>query len=900
MSAGGVSTRFNNFLIDGISDRGLLGNFSAGTGQGAKPISLEAIREYQLLISPFDVRYGDFAGGLVNAVTKTGTSVLHGTVFGFARNDQLARSTDFLQRSPYDREQYGLSLGGPLAGNAMHFFVALESQKLTLPAKGPYWGAPGIVLPVREQELNDFMRLLAASGLPAGSPGRVETGDPLTNVFAKVDWNVQRMNTRAVVWYNYASADNSTFTRESSSSFFTRGAVTFPLSTLKLTQSATKSVAATAVTTNFGADALNEFLFAIKKQPNEAVPAIRSPLISVAVPRSDGSGRAYLESGSAEAGHGVATDQSSIELADNFSLARRSGTFSIGGRVETLSIRGRGQPGSYGSWLFSSLDSLSRGEAEQFRIGKRGGAGPPSLGNQYGIYVGEKFRLGESAALLLGLRADMLHLDGRPGYNSVVDSIYGRNTALPIAGGIQWSPRIGFEWSSGGAIISRFRGGIGVFSGRPPLGWLGQRFANNGTGAGTLLCVGRRTADPGGPPAFVSDYRNQPHTCAAGFDATAGIGGAVNLVDPHLGLARTLRTNISFERSAGRNVVATIEGRYTKNITDFVFANLNLSDLALPAGTEARDRRGRVMYGIIDQSSRARPRAVSSLFSEVIELQNQSRSYSYQLVARAERRVTSGFGWSAAYAFSRVRDVQTPPSQFAANENWQSGRVVAGRHDDLTPTVSALEIPHRVVLSAGYSIGGKRYSTDFSVYFIGESGAPFTYLASLGAGRGDLNADGTNLNDPIYVPLSAADTSEILFAGTSDEIAGQQASFAEFMNSHRCLFPQRGHIMKRNSCRTPWVNTTSAMIRQSLPFAGRTAAVQLDVFNVLNLLNSNWGKVKLLPSGANAPLLEHTGQTSGPVATSQSIFRFDPSLVRWSTDNVESAFQLQLGLRYSF
>jgi hypothetical protein len=727
----------------------------------------------------------------------------------------------------------------------------------------------------------------------------VETGDPLTNAFAKVDLNLRRLNSRAVVSYNYASADNATFTRESSSSFFTRGAVTFPLSTLKLTQSAAKSVTATQVVTNFSAAALNEFLFAVKSQPNEAIPAVRAPLISVAVPRANGAGRAYLESGSAESGHGVATDQASTEIADNFILTRRSGTFSLGVHIETLSIRGRGQPGSYGSWLFSSLDSLRRGQAEQFRIGRRGGTAPPNLGDQYGVYAGEKLRIGESATLLLGLRAEILELAGRPGYNPVVDSIFRRNTASDVNGGWQWSPRIGFEWQAENRIVSYMRGGIGVFTGRPPLGWLGQRFANNGTGAGALLCVGRRAADPGGPPAFVTDYRNQPRTCASGVDAP-GIGGAVNLVDPRLGFARTLRTNLSIERKLGGDIVASLEGLYTKNISDFVFANLNLSDVALPAGAEVRDRRGRVMYGTIDQSSRARPRTVSALFSEVIDLQNQSRSYSYQLVAQAARRLTNRLGWSAAYAFSRVRDVQTLPSQFAANENWQSGRALSGRHDDLTPTISSLDVPHRVVLSTTYSLGNSRHPTEFSFYLVGESGAPFTYLASVGAGKGDLNADGTNVNDPIYVPLSASDTSEILFGGSHDEIVSQQTSFTEFVNNHRCLSRQRGHIMKRNSCRTPWVNTTSASIRLSLPFHSRSVLVQIDRLLVLNLLNSKWGKVKLLPSGANFPLLEQVGQTTGSASTSQSVFRFDPTLARWSTDNVESAFQFQLGIRYSF
>jgi len=168
---------------------------------------------------------------------------------------------------------------------------------------------------------------------------------------------------------------------------------------------------------------------------------------------------------------------------------------------------------------------------------------------------------------------------------------------------------------------------------------------------------------------------------------------------------------------------------------------------------------------------------------------------------------------------------------------------VAGR-------TSSNDIPHRVVLAGTYAMPRARWRTELSFYYVGESGRPFTYVAFGTLRRGDLNGDGTNTNDPIYVPRDAFDSVEILFAGTSDSTGAdnsptaqatrvmlQRAGLEQLLQSTPCLNRQRGRIMARNSCREPWSNTTIASVRQSVPIGGRSVEGQLDVFNVLNRVN---------------------------------------------------------------
>jgi hypothetical protein len=222
---------------------------------------------------------------------------------------------------------------------------------------------------------------------------------------------------------------------------------------------------------------------------------------------------------------------------------------------------------------------------------------------------------------------------------------------------------------------------------------------------------------------------------------------------------------------------------------------------------------------------------------------------------------------------------------------WADARAVSGRHEDESVGVSLNDLPHRVVAALTYATPSSRWATGFSFYYVGESGSPFTYRAV-----GDLNADGSGANDPIYVPRSAYDTSEIRFSGTAQQVVEQQAAFERFVGSRSCLTAQRGRIMARNSCREPWTHTTIASLRQAVSVGGRTLETQLDVFNVLDLLNVDGGRYRV----AEPRVLTLVRQTPGPPETAQSVFRFDPVRAGWRTLATESAFQLQLAVRWRF
>jgi hypothetical protein len=899
MSGGGVGFRFNNFLIDGVPQRSISGS-QPPEFAGGKTLPFEAVAEYQLLVAPFDAAYGDFAGALVNAVTRSGTNQLEGAVFAYGRNDDLARRDELTAGTAYERLQYGLSLGGPIRRDRAHFFAAAEFQHLTAPGAGPYVGQPAAAappVPVSEADLARLSDIMRTYGLVAGSGGSVENRNPLTNIFTRFDFALPEWDSRIILTLNHGRSRNLSFSRPS------RGA--FPLSTHTATQASRTRTAALQLHTTLRrpAGGHNQFLFSYGTGSFGALPDVRQPVVNVRVPATTG-GAVTIMTGTPQQVHGgdFRPFSSNINVRNDLTLPLgTSHVARFGFEAQWFRVEPQAVPNSYGTWIFSSLDALEAGVAERFEVRHDSGAPGVSIsGVQLAAYAGDEWHAGARLSLTMGIRADVLAIRGHPAYNAEVDSIFGRRTDEMPRARVHLSPRIGFTWDPLGMGRDRLRGGLGVFTGRPPVAWLHSSLYTYGIAA-TLRC-GPLPSDLDAPPAFVPDYRTPPEACANGARPNAG---DVDLLERDLRMARTLRGVLAYDRRLPWDLLGTLEAMVTRNISDFVFVNLNLEE---PQGV---DRFGRVFYGTFGPAGFAEPTRRSSFPGEVTELRNTSRNRSHQLSARLEKRFSDGLAATAHYTFSRVRDVQTPLRVNTLGVvNWSS-RAVSGRHDDLTNGISLNDVPHRIVVAGTMRAPWRRWSTELSFYYVGESGNPFTYLAwGAGRGRGDLNADGSNENDPIYVPRSAFDTTQIRFALTTRQVAvpgggtrtdtitaAQQAeAFERLIENTPCLRRQRGQILERNSCREPWSHITIASLRQTIPIAKGALQAQLDVYNLLNLLSSDWGHYRV----AAPALLEQVSRTSGPPELAQPIFRYNVDAPAWTTLPAESVFQLQLALRYRF
>lgn len=902
LSASGMSPRLNSIRIDGVSDQTIFGAVPAGSVLGGRSISLDAVQEYQVLLSPSDVRYGGFAGATIIGVTRRGTNELRGGAFVYGTNERLGPNVPFIRDARYSKTQFGVLLGGPIVRDRLHFFVATELQQRRIPALGPYLGQGAgseTPMPVMPADVHRFQNILADYALDGGTGGVIVNPNPASNVFVRFDAPLGRWNSRVVLLGNYSSADTALFARPTpppNSNCTT--ALCFPLSSLQQRWAFDKRSLAAQVYSSFAA-ADNELIVGHLVTPSSIGASVRQPLILVHTIGPDGE-PVVLQSGSHENATADSTVNWNTELIDNLTVTRGRHRITIGSTNSFFRVRRFDLRAAYGVWEFASLDSFATGVASSYRVRRNTGAALASIvGNQHALYVGDEWDLSQRLLITLGLRADVGFIRGRPPLVPAVDSLFDHRTDDFPTGRVQWSPRLGFNYSRGdGAQLTQIRGGIGVFSGRPAGAWLFAPFANYGAGNPTLRC-GAGVTDAGPPPAFRADHRDPPSTCANGQGIATSASDEVDLVDANFRFPQVMRVSLATDRHLALGLIGTLEGLYTRAAWNPLFTPVNL------AGPIGRDRHGRVMYGTVATTGIATPNRVTARFGDVVKMGNHSKDYSWDVTARIEKTFAQRGDLHVSLTHGRARDVQSHRAvRPVLLDNWRYGRTVSGRQDDLATGVSDFDQPFRLRANGRLLSPWRRWGTDLSFYYMGGSGLPYSYVAG-GAVRGDLNADGAMGNDPIYLPRTAGDTAEIQFAGTAPEVAAQQAAFDAFIDGEACLRRQRGRIMARNSCRTPWINLLNAAVRQSVPSSRGQLVVELQLFNGLNLLNSRWGRVQLpslaMPTATTqVPLLSQVGQTMGALEDAQPIYRFDTAARRYSALNFESFYQIQLAVRYDF
>jgi outer membrane receptor for ferrienterochelin and colicin len=909
-SAGGMSNRMNNIQIDGATERDVFGLGATGTPGAevnSRSVSLEAVKELQVLLAPFDVRQGNFGGLLVNAVTKGGTNELHGSVYGYYRDQDYGANVDELRSTPFDRMQYGFSLGGPIIKDKLHFFVAPEWQDENTPVSGPFFGQPGSlspVFPIEDEDITRFEQLMAAKGMAdIGTPAYANIPNPLLNLFARLDYRINDTH-RSVLRYNYAEGERL---RQQNSRSSTRAVYSGNFHTFDTW----KIAPVFQLFSVFSGGTSNELFLGYNRARNRRTPESPYPQITVSgLTTTTGSTSGAIVAGADQFSQGNELDTDTYELTNNFSFQRGNHTVTLGTRNEYVDLRNLFTQSSFGVWSFRGLDSLEAGNANTYRrafILKDGG-NVFFRALQSAWYAQDQWQVSPNFAMTIGLRADLSRFLDDVDHNAAIDSAYGRSTSDVPKSSLQISPRIGFNWDLTGDQTQQIRGGIGLFVGTPPYVWLENAYVNSGNIITFLNCGG--SAPPA--PTFNIDPDANP-TCAGGL-GTKPIGD-VSFLDKDLNFPQPMRASLGYDRSLPGDLVFSLEGLYSKTLNQFFFVNRNLE------GIQTFDSNGRAVYATSFNTGNgvASPRLPDAViangglarFSTAIDIVNQSKDYAWSITPSLRKRYSNNWEAQVAYTHARARDVQSFGSSTHIS-NWQFGRTLSG--DQLEPFtgISLFDQTHKVTGTGTYTRHwGAGWSTDFTATYSGVSGSPHDYVYAASGSSGDLNGDGRSGNDLIYIPTDAFNAAEIQFRDITNSsgevvatIAEQQAAFEAFIENSPCLSEQRGRILQRNSCKLPFLNQVDVAIRQSIPAVrGQRLSLQIDITNFGNLLNDKWGQLRVAEnsSNSNVPLLTHRGMTSSDPAVAVPIVQFSPNEREYIIGNFASNFwRFQLSARYSF
>ena len=916
-SAGGMSNRMNNVQIDGATERDVFGLGSTGTPGAevnSRSVSLEAVKELQVLLAPFDVRQGNFGGLLVNAVTKGGTNELHGSVYGYYRDQDYGRNVPELRATPFDRTQYGFSLGGPIMKDKLHFFVAPEWQDENTPVSGPYFSQPAAlspVFPIRDADITRFEQVMNTLGMPnIGTPGYANIPNPLLNFFGRLDYRINDTH-RSVLRYNYSEGERlrQQNPRTATNAVYSGNFHTFDT---------WKIAPVFQLFSVFPGGTSNELFLGYNRARNRRTPESPYPQITVAgLTTTTNQTNGRIIAGADQFSQGNELDTDTYELTNNFSFQRGNHTVTLGTRNEYVDLRNLFNQSSFGVWSFNNLDSLAAGNANTYRrafILKDGG-NVYFRALQSAWYAQDQWQVTPGFAVTLGLRADLSKFLDEVDHNLAIDSAYGRNTSDVPKSSLQISPRVGFNWDLSGDQSQQIRGGIGLFVGTPPYVWLENAYVNSGNIITFLNCGG--SANAPGAPQFNIDPEANP-TCRGGLGSKPI--GDVAFLDKDLYFPQPMRASLSYDRALPRDLVFSVEGLYSKTLNQFFFVNRNLE------GIQAHDKDGRAVYATSFSTSSGAasvklPASVVangglSRFSTAIDIVNQSKDYAWSLTTSLRKRYSNNWEGQVAYTHARARDVQSFGSSTHIS-NWQFGRTLSG--DQLEPFtgISLFDQTHKLTGTGTYTKHwAAGWSTDFTATYSGVSGSPHDYVyAGTSSSNGDLNGDGRNGNDLIYIPNDAFNTEEIRFRDITATVNGvpntviatiaeQQAAFEAFIEDSPCLSKQRGQILERNSCKLPFLNQVDVAIRQNIPSVrGQRLSLQLDITNFGNLLNKNWGQQRVAEnsSNSNVPLLTHRGMSSTDPAVAVPIVQFSPAQREYIVGNFASNFwRFQLSARYSF
>jgi hypothetical protein len=874
---GGQNNRFNNIQIDGGVNNDVFGLAASGTPGGqanAHPISIEAVREYQVLIAPYDVRQGSFTGGLINAVTKSGSNEFHGSAWGYLQNQGfVGKDTAGNKPADFTQSQYGLSFSGPIIRDKLQFFASADLQHRVAPFVGQLinadtaGGVDSIGVGIRQSRADSVTTILQnVYGFNPGTYAAPDIGNPDKNIFAKVTAQLGT-NHALELSHNFVDANQDNLIHNSTATGFRDG---YQLSSSGYMFSTKTNTTRAKLTSTISNRYSNELLLGWQRIRDIRDLANSVPLIFVAGNRPG----TNIAAGADRFSQGNQLNQDIYELTDNFTFAKGSHLVTVGTHNEFFHFFNVFFPGSYGVWGFASPESLAVGNANHYEIALPLRPGGPTADfhvKQFGFYAQDQVTPKPGLTITGGLRVDIPSLDKPVQNDSLAASPLGVNTGDFPSGNLLWSPRLGFNWDLRNDQTTQVRGGIGIFSGRPPYVWISNAYGNTGREQVLLVCTGASV--PTFTPGFVTDPSSQPTQCTAGGPPTPPAASVV-FYDPNFKFPQNLKLSLGVDRKLGWGVVGTLDFLFTKSINQFYIMDVNLQGIQSTLSGEG----GRAVYGATGGAS-VSPLRVTSSFRDVLRHENRSQDRSISIAAQAQKRFSNSLEFNVSYAYSHTEDLFSMTSSIASS-NYRF-TALDGTVANRNLRTSVFDIPHKITASATVHT---KFDFLVSLIYVGQSGSPFTYAVS-----NDINGDGFGGNDIVYVPRDSAD---MTMTNPAD-----WATLNSYINSEPCLSSNRGRLLPRNSCRNPWTNFLNASVAKVVPtVGGQSIEIRADVFNVLNLINGDWGLIRSTSGFEEANLLRQTGFDT---VNQRGIYSLSlPQRNRVQTNS--SLWRLQLGLKYLF
>lgn len=878
-SFGGRNDQFNNFSLDGAIFNNPFGLDAATPGgqTDAQPVSLDAIDQIQVSTAPYDVTQSGFTGAAVNAVTKSGTNDFHGTVYGFYRNQDFTGSKikgEDIFVPKLNQSQIGASIGGPIVKNKLFFFANFEKddrEDLGSPWQ-PSSGGGGINQSrVLESDLIIVRDALQNITTPDGgfyNPGAYKGFTYATEsnkgIF-KLDWNINDNNRFAII-YNFLNASKQKPAHPTALGFRGPSASTLQFENAGYEINNNLRSVQLELNSTLSDEASNKLQFGYTHFDDFRNP-LSTPAPSITITK-DGSN--YIIAGHEPFSIHNRLDQKVLQFSNNLNFYKGDHTFTVGMSFEKFKFDNSFNLGVYGAqgvfFPTTTMDDFqnlvdSGGLQDLFNAAyaansalEANGEGNPggwalaetNVG-QLAFYAQDEWNVTDNFKLTYGVRFDKpLFFDSSQKAQDVIDNACCYVPEIPYVNpntgetvfldntkmpNNDWliSPRVGFNYDVKGDNTFQVRGGSGLFTGRFPFVWLGNQIGN--------------------PNVFF-----------------------YQMVDPDYKFPQVWRTNVGTDYKFESGLILTGDVSYTKDING---AHVQNWGLLPPSGT---------LNGVDN-----RPVYTSDdIINNAYVFTNSDKGRIWNVAVKAQKTFTNGLYTSLAYSYLDSKDVNSIEAEITGDAFAFNAALGDVNNDQLS--YSRYGDTHRFigVASKKWTYGNDNWATTISTFFEYAQGGRFNYTYG-----GDINGDGSGLNDLIYVPTSS-EINQMQFSG-----AGQAAAFDDYIAQDDYLSGRRGQYAERYGALAPWRGRWDVKFLQDLNFkvggdAVNTLQFSVDILNVGNLINSEWGLIQqpnnVQPIGVTVDGSGNPTYTFNPDQT--ETFGYDSSLM--------SRWQMQFGLRYIF
>ena len=943
MSFAGQDGRTANFTVDGANFNNNFG-LSDGLPGGGSPISIDAIEEMQVVISPYDVRQTNFIGGGVNAITKSGTNQFRGSAYIYHRNENLRGDTVDGEMISGARQKdrntnYGFTLGGPIIKNKLFFFVNAEYAKI--PTIVNRWRASedGVMDAdnyISRTTLADLKKVSEfvkkEYGYDTGSWTDYPANESNLKLLARVDWNIND-NHKLAVRYNYTlnrgwnNTNGSSMDGGSRSGYSRLSQYGMAYANSMYSMDNIVSTVSLDLNSRLSDNLSNQFLATYSKLDDiRGTNSEDMPFVDIR--KDDGSAvLPYIALGYELFTWNNGVHNTHISIKDELTYYAGNHKITGGVNYEYQMADNAYMRNGTGYYRYKSLEDFMTGAAPEvvcLTYGYDGEAVPAARVrfHKAGIYAQDEWNATENFKLTYGLRLDGLFFDNQDlmRNNEIYNLTYvvdGKERHIDTgkwpSSAITASPRVGFSWDVLGNNSLKVRGGTGLFSGRLPLVFFTNMPTNSGMVQYQAKLGETQTIIPGYTGAFIEkggkNYYDMSEFAGGllkreellnkltslGFPNTISpedgtVPSEISAVDPKFKMPQVWKTSLAIDYNFPTSFPFSIsaEGIFNKTINGVIIRDWSVNPVDGFARFNGVDNRP--IFQNFKQTYEKNGK-VSNLPNAYV-LENTNKGYGYSGTFTMNMRPVEGLSLMAAYTHTASKELTGMPGSNASSVLNYMGTIYGPNDPGLHN--SQYVTPDRFVASLTHSDrSGNHYSF---IYETWRGGYNYTYMTA-----NDMNGDGYNY-DLIYIPTDqqVADR-EFRFVSADDE-----KRFMDYVHADSYLSKNQGKYAEAYSVYSPWVHRLDFSYKHDFKVKAGTSTntlqLSLDVKNILNIFNSSWGVSKYMnPALGEGRILKYEGVDEDGYATFSTPKAVSGDANIWQRNRaLGQCWYASIGIKYMF